>query len=224
MSSCEVLFIDRVSPGSLSLARRASELGAIIYFEPSNHSEDKNYEALLQLATIVKYSHDRIDELGLHGSSSVLMEIQTLGRGGIRFRSKLGGLGRGWHHLQAEPVKNLVDTAGSGDWFSAGLIAALCSKGMLSLREARAEEILNAIAIGQALAAWNCGFVGARGGMYTSALSEIKAIYKAYRSPRSGKSIEISVDSDKSTLAQICGDCQIETMKAKAQPSRRQRA
>ena len=225
MSPYQVLFIDRVSPGSVALARKASELGVVIYFEPSSSSEDKNFTALLKLATIVKYSHDRIDDLGLVGSPSVLLEIQTLGRGGIRFRSKIGDFGRGWHHLQAEPLKGLIDTAGSGDWFSAGLIAALCSKGLSPLSAASGKQILSAMATGQALAAWNCGFLGARGGMYSSALPEIKAIYKAYRAPaRSGKNVTISLDTDKSTIAQICEDCRLSSAKLDVESPRKWRA
>jgi len=220
--SCQVLFIDRVAPSSVALARKAAEEGAVIYFEPSSRGEDKNFTSLLNLATIVKYSHDRIDDLGLTRSSSILLEIQTLGRGGIRFRAKIGEFDRGWNHLQAEPVKQLVDTAGSGDWFSAGLIAALCSKGISSLRNANNRQILSAMTTGQALAAWNCGFVGARGGMYGPALREIKAIYKAHRSRAQGiRQDVVNLDSNNSTIAQICEDCRLTSRQADQQLSRK---
>lgn len=225
MSPYQVLFIDRVSAGSVALAREASERGAVVYFEPSSRGEDKNFCALIKLATIVKYSHDRIDDLGLAKTSSMLLEIQTLGRGGVRFRSNIGDFGRGWNHLQAKPVKTLVDTAGSGDWFSAGLIAALCSKGVSSLKTAGSQQILSALATGQALAAWNCGFVGARGGMYSPALREIKAIYRAHRPQgRTARSEAVSPEVNDSTIAQICEDCRMTSQSGNAGLPRRQHA
>ena len=204
----EVLFLDRASPGGLALARRATDLGAVVVFEPPRVSEDKNFLAILKLATIVKYSHDRIDQLDLETDSSTLLEVQTLGRGGARFRTKLADFGEGWHHMHADQVVNVVDSAGCGDWFTAGLISSLCSKGVHSLTDADNADILGALSVAQALAAWNCGFVGARGGMYTPALREIKAIYKTQSASIRLRSKSTQPDLGDLRISKLCGDCQ----------------
>ena len=64
------------------------------------------------------------------------------------------------------PALRLLDTCGSGDWCTAGLIAKAGRNGLASLRAGGAKGLEAGLRYGQTLAAWNCGFEGARGGMY----------------------------------------------------------
>ena len=218
--SMEVLFLDRASPPALALARRATEVGAVVVFEPPRMREDKNFLALLKLAHIVKYSHDRIDQLDLPNDSSALLEIQTLGRGGARFRTELGSSGDGWHHVEAKPVARMVDSAGCGDWFTAGLISSLCSEGMSSLKRAGDSDILGALDLAQSLAAWNCSFAGPRGGMYTPALKNINAIFNARQSNLHLRSKLSPPDLDLG-IYKVCGDCREKPKRMSLRPERR---
>ena len=115
LANTDVLFIDRVSPSAVALAKRAQELGTTVFFEPSSTNHDNNFRLLLGAATIVKYSHDRIEELDA-SKSTVKLEIQTLGRGGLRFRTTLGNLRNHWHHLDADqrPVLWIAPELGIG--------------------------------------------------------------------------------------------------------------
>jgi fructokinase len=63
-------------------------------------------------------------------------------------------------------VPEVWDTAGSGDWLTAGLLSRLAVRGRKGLRTASNGAIEQALTFGQALASWNCAFEGARGGMY----------------------------------------------------------
>jgi fructokinase len=63
-------------------------------------------------------------------------------------------------------VDDARDTAGAGDWCTAGLIHRLGQAGAAGLLEVEADELRDALRFGQAMAAWNCRFEGARGGMY----------------------------------------------------------
>jgi fructokinase len=182
--------------------------------------EDKNFLALLKLAHIVKYSHDRIDQLDLPNDSSALLEIQTLGRGGARFRTELGSSGDGWHHVEAKPVARMVDSAGCGDWFTAGLISSLCSEGMSSLKRAGDSDILGALDLAQSLAAWNCSFAGPRGGMYTPALKNINAIFNARQSNLHLRSKLSPPDLDLG-IYKVCGDCREKPKRMSLRPERR---
>jgi hypothetical protein len=95
-------------------------------------------------------------------------EIATvmLGSQGLRFRHRLGRGVSGWKHLGAIKAPRIADTCGSGDWCTAGLIAKVGATGLVGLRQAGVKGIQAGLRYGQALAAWNCGFEGARGGMY----------------------------------------------------------
>ena len=61
---------------------------------------------------------------------------------------------------------NLKDAAGAGDWCSAGIIHLLGRSGRRGFEKADANDIDAALSFGQALAALNCYYEGARGNMY----------------------------------------------------------
>jgi sugar/nucleoside kinase (ribokinase family) len=205
----DVLFIDRASPSSVLLARHAKEAGTTVFFEPpSANDEDRNFRAMLELATIVKYSHDRIDELEIP-NGSVKLEIQTLGRGGLRFRSTLASLRNKWLHLDAEPKSDLVDTAGAGDWLSAGMIFSLGSGGWGPLAKVSRRRLLNAVSFGQSLAAWSCGFVGARGGMYGRGFEELQGLANEAAISRTSDIADYRLRPEATDQAQVCDSCDL---------------
>ena len=160
-----VFFFDRTSPGALDLARYFKELGIIIYFEPSAKSDPKHFKEAIKLSDIVKYSEQRFVSIisGNIEKHRPVLEIQTLGENGLRYRFKKRN---SWVNLPEFEVEELVDTCGCGDWTTAGVICKLCGEGRKSLLNHSVETIKNALQYGQALGAWNCGFEGARGGMY----------------------------------------------------------
>jgi sugar/nucleoside kinase (ribokinase family) len=204
----EVFFVDRVSAGSLVAAKRAKENGAVVFFEPPSASDDKNFRSMLATASIIKYSHDRIDELEVP-RGSVTLEIQTLGRGGLRFRTALGDFRNRWHHLDAAPKTDLVDSAGAGDWLSAGLIHVLCKGGFAGLLRNKRQTLLRAFTFGQSLAVWNCGFVGARGGMYGSRVGELGALLKNHVLRSQDETTNSSLAVEHYERAQICSGCDL---------------
>lgn len=189
-----VVFIDRVSRSSITLAEAAAKRGAIIYFEPSAVSQKKLFDELLDLAHIVKYSQDRLFDFGeLDWRPQMLLEVRTLGRGGLRFRTTLDGSPKRWRSLDAAQPARVRDTAGCGDWLSGGLINSVCRDGIRALKACSFEELVRGLAFGQGLAAWNCGFVGARGGMY--ALSDAD-FAKLARRLQTGKPVVCVAEPD----------------------------
>ncbi len=168
LQGASVYFLDRVSRAALTLAAEASKAGAVVVFEPSGKSDEKLFEEALRIAHVVKYSDQRLAEApGAVGDArATLLEIQTLGSHGLRYRHCLTGKFSDWQTLPALPAPALIDTCGSGDWCTAGLLASAASRGLEGLRRCEERELVSALRFGQALAAWNCGFEGARGGMY----------------------------------------------------------
>jgi fructokinase len=166
----DVFFMDRLSKDILSLAASAKRQGAVVFYEPSVRADAGLWEVALSLADIVKYSADRFDSADLGGAiahrSNDLWEIQTLGGQGLRYRRHLSTevSSPEWSDLSAVPAPRVVDTCGAGDWCSAGLLFGLFDR-QISFEH---EHFLDALRLGQALAAWACAFIGARGAMYCS--------------------------------------------------------
>ena len=169
LADVSVFFLDRLSRATLTLAAEASARGALVVFEPSGRATDKLMGEAVALAHVVKYADDRLAGIPgiMEGGPSVLVEVRTLGERGLMYRHRLGRGVSNWMHLAAVPAPRLADTCGSGDWCTAGLIAEAAVGGRKGLCHVGAGGVRAALRYGQALAAWNCGFEGARGGMYS---------------------------------------------------------
>ncbi|GIW86328.1 MAG: carbohydrate kinase family protein [Isosphaeraceae bacterium] len=166
-----VFFFDRTSPGAIYLARQAAEVGALVVFEPSAAAEEQQLRRAMQVAHVVKYSEDRMGSLeGLGEEAGVPLLIETRGADGLRYLSRLKAGQGTWAVSKVLPAREVVDTAGCGDWCTAGLIAALGRRGKDAFLRSSPGQLREALRFGQALAAWNCEFEGARGGMYQSDL------------------------------------------------------
>jgi sugar/nucleoside kinase (ribokinase family) len=168
LAKASVFFLDRLSPAALALAAEAAKIGAVVFFEPSGKSDAKLLREALKLAHVIKYADQRLnsfDEL-IESSPSLRLEVQTQGDKGLRYRHRLAKQFSTWHHSEAVKAPVLADTCGSGDWCTAGILSVVAQNGLASLLGAGASGLREALRYGQALAAWNCGFEGARGGMY----------------------------------------------------------
>lgn len=208
----KVFFLDRVSRGALMLAKASAAKGALVVFEPSGIGEPQLFREALALAHILKYSRERMDrQLGkVESAVCPLLEIETLGEEGVRYRSKLPSCAsNGWEQLNAYALDHVKDTAGAGDWCTAGIIHRLGQQGLQGFRQVTAPQVLDALCFGQALAAWICGFEGARGGMYSVNKEVFRSDIEQIMSGNAAKR-PISYDSNrmvKEVLGNICPTC-----------------
>lgn len=160
----DVFYFDRVTPWALELAERYRSLGTLVVFEPSLVGGDHAvFARALQATNVLKYADERILELEQFDRSSIDVEVQTQGKRGLRFRSH--SQPGAWQSLSAFQVPYVADTAGAGDWCTAGFLFALIGsifekggKGFISTRRIR-----ESLRFGQVLAALNCMEAGARG-------------------------------------------------------------
>jgi len=170
LPSHSVFYFDRVAAGTLELAQKSRERGALVVFEPSGVKEERLFTECLKAAHIVKYANDRIE--GIHeivARANVPVEIETLGAKGLRLRVRASSRTGVWKELPAFSAPNLRDAAGAGDWTTAGIIHSLmlgCASAVDSVADV--DAVVRAAQQGQALAALNCGFEGARGLMYVA--------------------------------------------------------
>lgn len=214
MGTHQVFFFDRVSRGIINLAKASAELGALVVFEPCGVGNPRLFEEAWSVAHVVKYSNDRlrdIADLDLRTSvgSDLLLEIETLGASGLRYRSRLKNAStRKWRTLDVIPAECLNDAAGSGDWCTAGVIHKLARGGHSGFSKVSSERLTDAIRYGQALATWNCRFEGARAGMYRMTKTRFE---RQIRSLLSGKGIRHPVEepfSNAEDLRQLCPACE----------------
>jgi fructokinase len=169
LPKAKVFYFDRAEPGSLLLATKMRERGALVFFEPSSCRDDRLFTACMAISDIVKYSAQRIEHPPQNPDDpSPRLEIQTLGASGLRFRLKQNSDRPGpWRQLDGFAVENLKDSTGCGDWCSAGFLHKMGQqgrKGFLNLTDA---QIAAGLMFGQALSAVNCQYEGARGPMYS---------------------------------------------------------
>lgn len=159
ISCCSIFFADRISEAIVEAMAIAAAGGAVVYFEPSAAGDPELFAEAVQLASIVKFSSERLGDLvaSLEQSADKIFVV-THGEAGLEVR-------RGAERIicPAIAATRVVDTCGSGDMVSVGLIDRLLkSRGAADVPLALSEVLAGVIA-GQALATENCAFIGARG-------------------------------------------------------------
>ncbi|ACB73837.1 PfkB domain protein [Opitutus terrae PB90-1] len=186
LPEASVFYFDRAEPSALVMAEGLRDQGAVVFFEPSSCKDDDLFTECLAVSDIVKYSADRIPQVPRSPASrSPRLEIQTLGRRGLRYRLKSGDTNPGsWRELAAFTVQNAIDATGCGDWCSAGIIHHLCQAGRMHFLKLDEAAIVAALNYGQALAAINCRYHGARGPMYELSRRELDVQVKAVLSQK----------------------------------------
>lgn len=164
----QVFFFDRVSRAALDLAKYYVEEGGVVFFEPISIGNPEHFQEALEISHIVKYSQDRLSEKDIIPRiDKTILVIETMGDLGLRYLNRCGQpSSQKWVTLRPFHVRQVRDSAGSGDWCTAGLIHMLASQGLAGFQNLQPAELTNAMQFSQALGAWNCMYEGARGGMY----------------------------------------------------------
>lgn len=199
----KAFYFDRAFPASLELATAMRAAGAAVVFEPNSVRDEKHFRQALKLAHVVKYSHERVaPHADLIAEPGAWLQIETMGREGLRFALD----GKKWEHLPAIEAPYVVDTAGAGDWCSAILIDQLFRSGAKGISKATKSHVKKALVLGQAHAALNCAFPGARGAMFSLTNGQIAdyadALVEGHVEKIPPK------DLVGSTLQAYCGTCQ----------------
>lgn len=158
-------YFDRINRASIEFAKSYKEKGALVFFEPSSVGASISlFNECLAISDIIKFSNERIKNYReLFPKQQVALEIETCGKDGLNFRLDTGKKNSKWEKVPAYSLDSVSDSAGAGDWCSAGIISSLISHGKGKLTQ---ETVRHALSYGQALGSINCYFDGARGAMY----------------------------------------------------------
>ena len=169
----DVFYFDRSAPSSLKFAKYFKNKGALVFFEPSSFKEDKNFDECIRISDIVKFAAEKIgNESNLIRERKVPLIIQTCGSKGINYSL----FGSDWNSQPAFSIETISDSAGSGDWFSAGVIFQLSKdmkKGIGDINMVRLNDIFR---FAQSLAVLNCCFESPRESMYRLEKKDFKRL------------------------------------------------
>lgn len=213
LPNADIFFFDRAFPAAVKLAEHYRKRGAVVYFEPSAKSEPSVFLKALQTAHIVKYAEDRLARLpgDADGLENLLLEIQTRGASGLRYRGRFPAIRGGeWTEQRGFVVEHAVDPAGSGDWFTAGFLNKLLGKHR-KLEQVEKSSLDAAMTYGQALASWNCRYLGARGGMYGDDWARMEADVSAIIEQRVVMLEARRQPKTKRAMERICPSCMTQT-------------
>ncbi len=205
-----VFYFDRVSPASLRLAEETRDRGALVVFEPSSVADESKFQRAVDSCHVLKYSQERLGHLpDLPFAAAPALVVETQAAAGLRYR----WLGR-WWQFDAVPIADVVDAAGSGDWCTAVLIHRLGRNGATAMLAARHETIGKTLREAQAVAAVNCGFVGARGAMQALALGDFNETLGTLGRGASGTCARRDEDAPKTAGPSLnyCEQCDAEVV------------
>src|SRR3546814_13067370 len=105
LEHCTVFYADRLSDSILQAMRTAEAAGAVIFFEPSDFEDGFPFEEALRLATVLKYSEDRLGDR-LAGRLLDCVSLVTYGAAGLAVRA--GGETRRCEDIDAPPVLDIL--------------------------------------------------------------------------------------------------------------------
>ncbi|MBD8103221.1 ribokinase [Plantibacter sp. CFBP 8775] len=168
----DVFFFDRVSRFTLELARRWREHGSFVVFEPSTVGRSHLFDQAVQAADLIKFSSQRAPAFRDRLVSAPGLIVETLGSSGARYRRNIQD---GWVRVAARPIEDVVDSAGAGDWTTAGLINDLLLDGHVAL-----ERIESALIAGQELAARSLSWEG----VHPEAMRRFDIAFEPFGCPR----------------------------------------
>ena len=156
-SSC-VFYVDRISQPIVEAMECAANGGSLVYFEPSSVGDRDLFARAVSAASILKFSSDRLhDDLAGIAIAENKIAIVTYGAQGLEIRR-----GGDSCFSEAFAAPQVVDTSGSGDMVSVGIIDHIVST-RSTWTELALEILIDGIRAGQRLAAANCAYPGARG-------------------------------------------------------------
>ncbi|AFY61890.1 carbohydrate kinase family protein [Synechococcus sp. PCC 6312] len=211
LARATTFYFDKLSPGTLELARLAASSGKLVVFEPSSIGNKSLFNRALKSCHILKYAHDRLGHIkDFTQEATVLLQVETLGAKGIRYRRRgENGVLAEWQLVPGFTAESFKDAAGSGDWCTAGMIHLLGQSGTSKLENCSNDELVEALKFGQALAALNCLFDGARGAMYALSAQSLKMAVEQIMMGNQPKLIyqDMAPNSIKKTLQDVCPSC-----------------
>ena len=171
----DAFFFDRATSATLLLAAAAREASLLVMYEPPNVPRTATALRAAELSDIVKTSRRpgyRGRDWELRPDAATRYIVETLGSKGVRVRHRSTTGWGDWQNISPLPPAQIKDTAGAGDWMTAGLLTNL-----LPRKDAVGiDSLLASIEYGQRLSAISIAFDSPAGALTALGPSTIERI------------------------------------------------
>ncbi len=175
IDSYEAYFFDRATPSTVRLAEAARDAGLLIVFEPTTTPRTMHARRAAALSDIVKVSQqprDAMNRWSPADGASTQFIVETLGSRGTRFRGRSARGWEPWRELPPAEPTCVRDTAGAGDWLTAGLITFLLPE----RKEITLDAFQAALQYGQRLSALSLAYDGPHGALRELGAAAIRGV------------------------------------------------
>ena len=155
----DIFFFDAAEAGLRYIACELRQRGSLVYFEPESDADKKKFLKAVEVSDIVKFSHEKVEDLSFVEQYKDKLFIRTMGAEGLEFN--LCGLG--WVKVASVANDNVVDWEGAGDWTTSQFIACLCEKDMLSVSHMTSDSVKECLEIACKTASRSVSYLGSKG-------------------------------------------------------------
>jgi sugar/nucleoside kinase (ribokinase family) len=155
----DIFFFDAAEAGLRYIACELRLRGSLVYFEPESDADKKKFLKAIEVSDIVKFSHEKVDDLSFVEQYKDKLFIRTMGAEGLEFN--LCGLG--WVKVASVANDNVVDWEGAGDWTTSQFIACLCEREIFSIGQMTTKSVRECLVIACKTASRSVSYMGSKG-------------------------------------------------------------
>lgn len=155
----DIFFFDAAEAGLRYLAAELRKRGTLVYFEPESDADKNKLLKAVEVSDIVKFSHEKVDDMSFTGQYTDKLFIRTLGAEGLEFNL----CGQGWVKVASVPNNNVVDWEGAGDWTTSQFITSLCERDILSISQMTIESVRECLEVACKVASQSVSYLGCKG-------------------------------------------------------------
>ena len=155
----DIFFFDAAEAGLRYLAAELRKRGTLVYFEPESDADKNKLLKAVEVSDIVKFSHEKVDDMSFTGQYTDKLFIRTLGAEGLEFNL----CGQGWVKVASVPNNNVVDWEGAGDWTTSQFITSLCERDILSISQMTPDAVRECLEIACKTASHSVSYLGSKG-------------------------------------------------------------
>ena len=155
----DIFFFDAAEAGLRYIACELRLRGSLVYFEPESDADKKKFLKAVEVSDIVKFSHEKVNDLSFVEQYKDKLFIRTMGAEGLEFN--LCGLG--WVKVASVANDNVVDWEGAGDWTTSQFIACLCEREILSIGQMTTYSVQECLGIACKTASRSVSYMGSKG-------------------------------------------------------------
>ena len=137
----DVYFFDHNEAGPRKIAEELSKRGSLVYYECENSKHWKKFIKSVDVADIVKFSDENVQDISFADDYKDKLFIQTQGSKGLQFKLRNGD----WIHVNPLQVTNVVDWEGCGDTTTAVFLYELGKIGLPKVADLTESQVMSAL-------------------------------------------------------------------------------